>query len=191
MEFTGKDISLYLGFLTLEICLDNANRAGKLWHMRRKEFEEVPVAEDGSAQIWVSRHKTDSLYGQSPLYLNPQLLKYLRIYSTIIRPKLAPQRSSFFLNSKGQKLFSSDMRKNMQQMWKFCGMEGQVVPSLIRKASTTSVHKAHPELVDKLARKMNHTVATARRHYALHDKLENAITVGKQLRKIMIGSNKN
>lgn len=183
-----QNLSLLLGFMCLEISLDNANRAGEARHMKVREFKEAKLRNDYSGEIWVGKHKTSDLYGESPLFINPTLMRCMRIYNTITRPALSSSSSAFFLNQAGKKMHSSAIKKYMQSFWNFCSLSGCVGPSLIRKSSTTVIHHAQPELIDKLATKMNHTVATARRHYALYNKSKNAEEIGRKLRQVIIDS---
>ena len=181
-----KEMKLIFGYIAIEISLDNANRAGELRNMNMNKFRIAEVKPDGSASTWIGNHKTANSYGHARLYINPNVYKALKVYQDKIRPLAKPSTKAFFVNCSGKMMASNAVRKSMQLFWRYCGLKGQVGPSLLRKVGATSVSRTNPEMVDQMSYKMNHLPSTNRKIYTFCNKKQNSERIGRGLHKCIL-----
>lgn len=186
-KLTQRDHVKIMGYLFLEISLDNANRAGEVKHMTLKEYKARKFVKNGE-EISVKNHKTFYKYGYASLFLNSNLSLSLLHYVKKIRPLLARANSpqNLFLTTTGNKLSSSTMRHSMQIVWNEVGNKSEVGPTLLRKTAVTAVHTAHPSKKGALATKMNHMESTAITHYLTQDRKNTSRQIATELRGLLI-----
>jgi len=185
MPFINPYLNRIHGFLFIEICLENASRAGEILNLSHQEFLDRTLNQDGTTSICVKRHKTAHKHGSAILVVRESTMLHLVRYNDHIRPLLAKAGSEkFFLTSKGGQYPSSNVRKSMQQIWSESGAKGEVGPTLLRKAIVTIVHSDTPHLAPKLSRKMNHSNAVAESTYFVAKKTKTCMEVGVELRNI-------
>ena len=90
--------------LFVELALTNACRPGSIINMLMSEYEKVRFEKDGTAVIYVKKHKTVSSHGHVGVFFKPIVYQYLCIYINSVRSKVLQDLDSpyVFLTYSGQ-----------------------------------------------------------------------------------------
>ena len=75
-------------YLFVELALTNESRTGSIVNMFMSEYEKVKFEEDGTAVIYVKKHKSASTHGHVGVFFKPIVYWYLCIYINSVRPKV-------------------------------------------------------------------------------------------------------
>lgn len=176
-----------VGFLCLEVSVDNANRAEEIRLFTVNEWKKAKVDAQGGRVVNIASHKTYYKYGSQTLYVRPETVKYVEIYLNVIRPKLATKDSpdNLFLTPRGCAVTSSGLPKAMQMVWAASGRTTTMGNTALRKCTVTNVLEKCPEARPRLAKKMNHSEQTQQKYYWTIDKEKNAVAVSHEIRSIL------
>lgn len=146
---------------------------------------------DGSFQV--ASHKT-SESGPAVFGLSAEVYHQITRYVAML--DLVPGYTSdcnrtIFINwptSKGvvTDMTSSHVNKSIQRFWGR-GTSGtkKLTATRLRKATSTTVRKKHPEIRDRLACHMTHKPETADRYYQLHNQREMAVEMTQLIASVM------
>ena len=186
-KISMNEYNLILGYIMLEVHLDNAERAAELRTLTLEHFNNAIKLQDGSIQIITEDHKMYFMYGKTDIVISPpQLRKLVDIYISIIRKKGASNR---FLVFNRNELRTSYPKRLMQYLWEKSGAaklnNTEVDPTLFRKKAVSYVYDKKPEHKQSLAQKMEHHPNTAHASYFLVDKRRNARAMSAMLRDTM------
>ena len=189
-DTTKYDPSTYvkiLGFLGLEISLDNANRPGEIMNMTVEDFEHRLENDRNIKLLEILPHKT--LLSQGPAYisLTLELEKLLLNYLNKVRPTVERNDSTnfFFLNSVGSQIHPGALTVYINKLWSSFQFNSKFTNTLLRKTAVTQVHKYRSHYQTLLSSRMNHRAETAARAYFLDDKINTCFRIGEELRSIM------
>ena len=69
-------------YLFVELALKNACRPESIVNMFMSEYEKVEFEEDGTAVIYVKKHKTASTHGHVGVFFKPIVYKFVTTKST-------------------------------------------------------------------------------------------------------------
>ena len=176
-----------LGFLGLEISLENANRPGELMNMKVEDYENRLRNKGEIKLIEILQHKT--LLSQGPAYISvtKELDSLLGQYFNIVRPTVVRSDSPnfFFLNSVGSRIHRGGFTKYINKIWAICNPNSKFTNTLLRKTAVTQVHKYKSQYQALLSSRMNHKTETAARSYFLDDKITTCFRMGAKLKTIL------
>ena len=140
------------------------------------EYEKVKFEEDGTAVIYVKKHKTASTHGHVGVFFKPIVYQYLSIYINSVRPKVlqGADSSYVFLTYSGQQMQPETVSKQINK--RFIDAEiygdGMLPPrnmtlSRIRKSASTGTRKSALRHEKEVAVLMAQDVSTVNKHYDL------------------------
>ena len=176
-----------LGFLGLEISLENANRPGELMNMKVEDYENRIRNRSEIRLIEILQHKT--LLSQGPAYISvtKELDSLLGQYFNIVRPTIVRNDSPnlFFLNSVGSQVHQGSFTNYINKIWTICYPNRKFTNTLLRKTAVAQVHKYKNHYQAQLSSRMNHRAETAARSYFLDDKIATCFRMGTELKTIL------
>ena len=176
----------------MHLILDNASRAGCISNMTLQEFNCAEQQHDDSYIISVKKHKTAATAGPAMMSLTDILMRHLRLFVSKVRNRLAGIRNGnddpVFASWSGKIMASSMVGTQLNSFWKNSvniDMQRRITSTIIRKMTTTAVHKNARDMRQSLANLMNHDLKTAEREYFLVEKKKSVAATTARLREVV------
>ena len=172
-------------YLLMYLIFDNASRPGAISNMTLKEFRDAITQNDGYV-IRVLNHKT-AHKGPANISMSQELFDNVYNYIKFMRNKLPgirfEDKDTVFVSWSGNKMESNMITMQMNSYWsRIHDKTDRINPTIVRKFTTTTVHKNKPELKQDTAHLLCHGIRTAENHYALIEKQDKASCTSKELR---------
>ena len=188
-EITQAKYTLVRDYLTAQIMIDNANRAGVVAYMTVQEFQRAR-SEDDRHVVRVLQHKTVDTHGQAQIVLTNHLYNHLNIFLREMRSKLpvsqcTESNDKFFLSWGGNSMESSQMSRALSSIFQKAGINGPVTHTLYHKSAVSECHQNRKDISGNLADLMAHRETTAEKYYRVLDKCKSSVKASQILHGMM------
>ena len=188
-EITQAKYTLVRDYLTAQIMIDNANRAGVVAYMTVQEFQRAR-SEDDRHVVRVLQHKTVDMHGQAQIVLTNHLYNHLNIFLREMRSKVpvsqcTESNDKFFLSWGGNSMESSQMSRALSSIFQKAGINGPVTHTLYHKSAVSECHQNRKDISGNLADLMAHRETTAEKYYRVLDKCKSSVKASQILHGMM------
>lgn len=186
-----KEFCLARDYLITYAVLNNASRSGCISNMTMAEYRSAEKQKNRSYIIAVKDHKTAATSGPAMLAIDSSLMNHLMNFVEHIRNRVEDitfeDKDPVFPSWSGKKMAPSMISTQMNNFWKSAGfdMSKKLNATIIRKLTTTAVHKNEPGLKKDLANLMNHDVRTAESDYYLQEKKKSVAQTSAKVQGII------